>query len=141
MEQLARRLTRSGDWEEVLQESVLNAWRKRAQFDSARGAPRVWLLAIVADQARKSNRRRRLFGSDGRDSAQQETVDWTDRLGITLAVRELPPRQRLAVELYYYLDLPVSEVAEVMRCSQGTVKSTLADARKRLRSTIGTETS
>jgi DNA-directed RNA polymerase specialized sigma24 family protein len=45
----------------------------------------------------------------------------------------LSRRQRLAVELHYFLGLPVSECATVMSCSEGTVKSTLSDARARLR--------
>jgi RNA polymerase sigma-70 factor (ECF subfamily) len=43
----------------------------------------------------------------------------------------------LAVELHYYLDLPVNDIAQVMRCSPGTVKSTLADARARLLQHLG----
>jgi len=53
------------------------------------------------------------------------------------AVCRLPSRQRLAVELHYYLDLPIADVAQVMRCADGTVKSTLSDARARLRTLLG----
>jgi RNA polymerase sigma-70 factor (ECF subfamily) len=48
------------------------------------------------------------------------------------AVQRLPPRQRLAVDCYYFVGLSVGETATVMRCSEGTVKSTLFDARRRL---------
>jgi len=58
---------------------------------------------------------------------------WTS----TEPVAGLAGRQRLAVELYYYLDLPVVEIAEVMGCSVGTVKSTLADSRRLLRTKLG----
>jgi RNA polymerase sigma-70 factor (ECF subfamily) len=54
-------------------------------------------------------------------------------LDLRFAVSQLATRQRLAVELRYYLGLPVAEVAEVMGISEGTAKSTLADARARLR--------
>jgi RNA polymerase sigma-70 factor (ECF subfamily) len=56
-----------------------------------------------------------------------------DRIDIRHAVGLLPPRQRLAVDCVYYVGLSVAETASVMRCSEGTVKSTLSDARKRLR--------
>jgi RNA polymerase sigma factor (sigma-70 family) len=52
---------------------------------------------------------------------------------IERAVRTLPLRQKLAVDCYYFCGLSVAETAAVMRCSEGTVKSTLSDARARLR--------
>lgn len=56
---------------------------------------------------------------------------------IERAIAGLTPRQRIAVELFYFLDLPVAEIAIVMACSPGTVKSTLSDARARLRDVLG----
>ncbi|HRA75842.1 MAG TPA: sigma factor-like helix-turn-helix DNA-binding protein, partial [Propionicimonas sp.] len=53
------------------------------------------------------------------------------------ALRRLSARQRLAVDLHYYLGLDVAGTAAVMRCSPGTVKSTLSDARGRLRRLLG----
>lgn len=52
------------------------------------------------------------------------------------AVGRLSERQRLAVDLVYYVDLPLAEAAQVMGCSEGTVKSTLYDARQRLRTLL-----
>jgi RNA polymerase sigma-70 factor (ECF subfamily) len=51
-------------------------------------------------------------------------------------LNRLSSRQRTAIDLYYYADLAISEVALLMGCSEGTVKSTLADARARLRDLI-----
>ena len=39
--------------------------------------------------------------------------------------------------LHYYLGTPVADVAEVLQCSAGTVKSTLSDARAKLRDLLG----
>jgi len=54
-------------------------------------------------------------------------------LDLERGVRRLPPRERLAVALYYFLDLDTAETAAVMGCSTGTVKATLHHARARLR--------
>lgn len=56
-----------------------------------------------------------------------------EELDLEGAVSRLAPRQRLAVDCYYFVDLSIADTAAVMRCSPGTVKSTLADARHRLK--------
>lgn len=53
------------------------------------------------------------------------------------AIAQLPERQRLAVQLHYFVGLSVEETAAVMQWSAGTVKSTLFDARTRLRHLLG----
>ena len=60
-------------------------------------------------------------------------------LDLLEAVRALPPRQRAAVALFYYADLPESEVASTLGCSIGTVKSQLAKARATLARRLGEE--
>jgi len=49
----------------------------------------------------------------------------------------LPPRQRAAIVLRYYLDLTEAQTAEAMGCSVGTVKSQVHVALKRLRASLG----
>jgi DNA-directed RNA polymerase specialized sigma24 family protein len=52
-------------------------------------------------------------------------------------VANLAERQQLAIHLHYFVGLSVDETAAVMACSAGTVKSTLFDARSRLRALLG----
>lgn len=129
MANLAARMVGPADRDDVVQESLTRAWRRWETFDPGRGTPRSWLLAIVADRARRHNRRRfRPVFAAAPD--QTQTAGDGDVLAV---VARLSRRQRMAVELHYFLDLPVAEVAGVMGCSEGTVKSTLHDARIRLR--------
>jgi len=51
---------------------------------------------------------------------------------VVRAIGQLPASQRAAVALFYLEDRPVSEVAEVLACSQTTAKVHLHRARKRL---------
>lgn len=136
MSALARRLSSVTDWEDVLQESLSAAWRKRTQFDPHRGTPRNWLLAITADQAHKSRRRPQPASLDGVDRAAAGS-DAALNLDLERAIAKLAPRQRLAVTLRYFLGLGVADVAAVMGCAEGTAKSTLADARDRIRALLG----
>jgi RNA polymerase sigma factor (sigma-70 family) len=48
-------------------------------------------------------------------------------------LRQLPPRQRLAVVLRFQADLTMAEVAQAMGCALGTAKSTLHAALENMR--------
>jgi RNA polymerase sigma-70 factor (ECF subfamily) len=133
MSNLAERLTNDSSRDDVVQEALINAWTKRAQFDPGRGALGSWLMAIVADQSRKAWRRRFVFF--GR-ADRPESVAPEDKVDLEGAVSRLPERQRLAVDCFYFAGLNVAETAQVMRCSEGTVKSTLSDARRNLRADL-----
>jgi RNA polymerase sigma-70 factor (ECF subfamily) len=54
-------------------------------------------------------------------------------------VRALPLRERLAVTLYYVEDHSVGEIAAVMEIAAGTVRATLAQARKKLAVAVDTQ--
>ncbi|MEZ5191533.1 MAG: SigE family RNA polymerase sigma factor [Nocardioides sp.] len=69
-------------------------------------------------------------GRDGHEAATD------DRLALRQALGALSPRQRAVVVLRFYEDLPVAEVADLLGCSPGTVKSQTHDAVARLRSLL-----
>lgn len=48
-------------------------------------------------------------------------------------VRRLPSRQAQAVTLHYLEDMPVDEIAAVLKVADGTVKALLSQGRERLR--------
>ncbi|PZS19746.1 MAG: RNA polymerase sigma factor [Pseudonocardiales bacterium] len=137
---LACRLASPAEAEDIVQEAVLLAWRKRERFDSSKGTARTWLLALTADQARRFRRRARRVSRTFEVPDTATHPPETGDLDLRAATMRLSYRQRLAVAAYYYLDLPIREVAAVMACSEGTVKSTLADARSRLRQLLQEET-
>ena len=129
MSLLAARLSSEAERDDVVQEALIRAWTKRALFDPQRGTPAAWLLAITADQARRARRRRRpLLGVL---PGWVRPID--DELDLANAITSLSGRQRLAVDCFYFVGLGIAETAAVMTCSEGTVKSTLSDARHRLR--------
>jgi RNA polymerase sigma-70 factor (ECF subfamily) len=118
------------DAEDLLQEALLRAWQRWHTYDATRGTVAAWLCAIVLDQSRQRSRRVQpdpviVLPPEMRDDAQ--AVD------LEMALRRLAPRQRQVVELYYFVGLPVGDVAVVLGIGPGTVKSTLSDARTRLR--------
>ena len=60
-----------------------------------------------------------------------------ERDEVWVAVRALPPRQRAVVVLRYYEDLSEQQIAEVLRCRPGTVKSQASAALATLRARLG----
>lgn len=138
MDRLALRLVGGSAAEDVVQEALAAAWRSRHRFDSRRGNPRAWLLAIVTNKARDHWQRTvepaaLVDDIAGNAPSSDATVD------LSLALQQLTERRRVAVALYYYLQLTIDECAVVMDCSAGTVKSTLSDARAQLRHLLGEE--
>lgn len=123
--------------DDLVQDASERAWRKRRLFDPARGSAQAWLLTIVADQARQRWRRAR----SGWQELHPDTlvIPESDAASMDLAraVAALPARQRAAVVLHYFVDLPVADIAVVLGCAPGTVKSQLHDARATLEHALG----
>jgi RNA polymerase sigma factor (sigma-70 family) len=140
MTRLARRLAPDHDADDIVQDALVRAWQKWAQFDEERGTAGAWLLAITADRARDARRsriRRLRVVDDAAALPDAATDDRVADLDLDRAIAALAERQQLAVQLHYFLGLSIAETAAVMGCSAGTVKSTLFDARARLRAALG----
>ena len=136
MARLAARLAVGADRDDIVQEALARAWSKRSQYDASRGTPSAWLLAITADQARKAVRRLRPVGELAEHDGPVSRPDVDAKIDVDHALAALSARQRLAVDCYYFADLSIADTAAVMGCSEGTVKSTLSDARARLRTLL-----
>lgn len=130
MTRVAARLAGHSSKDDVVQDALLKAWRHRHQFDLRKGTLGAWLASITAHEASRargklSKRPLMMPGLAPRDDV--------DSLDLASALNKLTERERLAVDLYYYVGLSVTETAAVMRCSPGTVKSTLSVGRAKLR--------
>ena len=134
MHHLAARLGDASARDDIVQDALARAWRRRDTFDASKGAPRTWLLAIVAGEVRRQRRRWRPL----QVAPSPDGAGWPgERVDIERAIAKLSERQRVAVTLHYFVDLDIAECAAVMACAPGTVKSTLFDARARLRQLLG----
>jgi RNA polymerase sigma-70 factor (sigma-E family) len=83
------------------------------------------------------NRRRRQEGTTERQPDRPPPEDLAASVALRLrlheALQQLPTQQRAAVVLRYYEDLPEREVATIMGCAVGTVRSHTARALVKLR--------
>ena len=102
--------------EDAVQESITKAWRK---LDQAREPTqfRAWFLAIVANQCRNVRRTRWFRTLRVRELRVAPSDPHPDHVDLERALDHLPPKDRQAIFLYFYLDLPVEEVATVLGIS------------------------
>lgn len=133
---LLARQTGGRDVDDLYQETWLHVVRAAGRFTQGRPF-RPWLFQIAINCCRDWARRRRVDPLEhaaeapsepsDRGSTRIEAVLDADRL-----LASLPPAQRDVVILRYYHDLPEGEVAEILGCPPGTVKSRLHHAIVRL---------
>ena len=111
------------------------AWPKvrRAGTESAY----VWRIIVNAhiDEVRRPSRRRERNVPElpERPAPPEAFPDGLGSSEVRAALGALPPGMRAAVVLRHWLDLSVGETAELLNCSEGTVKSQTAKAAARLR--------
>jgi len=134
--------------EDTTQDAFISAYRRLETFRG--GSFRAWLFRIAANAAYDEMRWRRSRPaasldeplSDGERAFQvpdkapspQESAEQGElRAALTAALARLPDEQRLAIVLCDVQGLDYAEIAAVMRCSLGTVKSRIARGRARLR--------
>jgi RNA polymerase sigma-70 factor (ECF subfamily) len=119
--------------EDAVQEATLKAWRNLDRLRDEHAA-RAWFLSIVANQCR-SMRRARWWSVLRVESPRTDEVDHPpdDRLDLTREMSRLPLTDRAALFLFFYLDLPLAEVARILKISPQAAKSRVHRAVTKLR--------
>ncbi|MDR2984230.1 MAG: sigma-70 family RNA polymerase sigma factor [Nocardiopsaceae bacterium] len=125
--------------EDVVQETMLRAWRQGAQLDHAERPLMPWLATvarrIVIDEQRKRNARP--METDEAMLSKASVPDWTDELLRSVivadAMMELSPPHREVLNETILRDRTVNEAAEVLGIPVGTVKSRVYYAIRALR--------
>ena len=130
---LARALGGSGSADDIAQEAMLTAYKNWRRVSSL-NAPEAWVRRTCANMAVSAFRRRtselkalvRLgHAADHPPLSADDEAFWS-------AVRALPKRQAQAAALRYLYELSVTEIAETLAISEGSVKQHLSRARASL---------
>ncbi len=150
---LALRMTRQAeDAEDATQEAFLAAFRALPNLSDP-NAFEGWLFQITANQCRKVLRKNSRLtdlpeDEDGRtmlDDLPDEDEGLipasavekdSERQIILELIEALPEEQRQCVYLFYYAQMSVKQIAETLGCTEGTVKSRLNYARKKLQAAV-----
>lgn len=130
--------------EEVVQDCFVamhGGWRRLRDDEKALS----YLRQSVVNRARSVLRHRVVVDRNAprpapdMPSAEQGAIVLLERSAVVSALQALPARQREALVLRYYADLPEAEIASVMGISRGAVKSHTARATSSLRAVLENE--
>ena len=126
--------------EDAVQEASFTAWRKLGRM-ADRGRLRPWFLGVVANKCRNARRNRWTSRTELTDDISVSSSEEATLRGADLrrAIARLGHEDRLVVVLYFYLDLPVDEVATVTGASVGATRTRLHRAIKKLRPGVAIE--
>lgn len=131
-------LDSDADAEDAVSEATLRAWQAFGRLRDE-SSLKGWLIKITVNCAYEHHRRgARVTYTDDLEPLAGGAEDSHD---FTLwdAVCRLPEDYRVATVLYYYEDMTTAEIAKALGVREGTVRSRLARARKRLRTLLEEE--
>lgn len=133
------------DSEDIVQETFVKVWTHIRELKNDSGF-RAWMMQILVRTAYRIGKKSR------REIPDYETVERMDKPEnnssldkmiqleeaemISAAVRALPVKLRTVVVLYYYDSFSVKEIAELLGLMEGTVKSRLHSARRRMKTML-----
>jgi RNA polymerase sigma-70 factor (sigma-E family) len=130
----------TGEWhlaEDLVQASLTKVWFKRKSLRSAAALESYTRTVMVNTNIQwwrrkwKGEAPTEVLPEPPAAPSQYGVID--DRDQLLRALAELPKRTRAALVLRYFEDLPDAEVAQIMGCSSGTVKSHISRGLARLR--------
>jgi RNA polymerase sigma-70 factor (ECF subfamily) len=126
--------------EDLLSNVFLDVWRHAAKFE-VRSSVSTWLLAIARHKAMSALRRRtndplddEMMAEipDNADSAEVILQKQDDIAVLRQCLTQLSPAHREIIDLVYYHEKSIAEVAEIIGAPQNTVKTRMFYARKRV---------
>lgn len=161
MRLLSRMIDDPAEVEDIAQEAFIKAWRALPQFRGD-SAFYTWLYRIAVNTARTAlaARQRRPMVQAGLETTEGETFSPDDSLTdnntpesaavsreiahtVNLAIEDLPEDQRTAIVLREIEGMSYEEIAQIMQCPIGTVRSRIYRAREaiaqRLRPVLGNQ--
>ncbi len=125
---------------DLISEVFLDVWRQAARFEG-RSAVSTWILAIARFKALSSVRRRKEAQLDEEEAERIEDEADTPEVALQKkdtgevlrqCLAKLSPDHREIIDLVYYHEKSVEEVAEIVDIPENTVKTRMFYARKKL---------
>lgn len=133
------------DSEDVVQETFVKVWLHACELRNDSGF-KPWMMQILVRTAYRTSQKSRReipdenvadrMGASEETSSLDRVIQTEEAESIMAAVRSLPVKLRAVVVLFYYDSFSVKEIAEALRIREGTVKSRLHAARRRIKAAL-----
>lgn len=143
---LADALPDRGSAEEVLQQVLVEIWRRGPDYDPSRASLLTWMMTIARSRAIDERRRRRpepvspeLIAGAAEEPAVTETDELIERWRVAELLTRIPHEEAMMLRLRFYEGLAQPEIAARMGMKLGTVKSRMVAGLTRLRDLIEQE--
>ena len=124
------------DAEEVYQETFIKLYENFKKMKNDEHM-KHWLIRVTINNCKMLLRKRKRENLTELD----ENISFEDNSNITSieAVKKLPEKYRIVIYLYYYEQYKVSEISNILKTSEGTIKSQLSRAREILKNELKEE--
>lgn len=128
------RLTGDRAWaEDIVQETLVKAWRRPSVLDQSESSARAWLFTVarnlVIDGRRSARQVHEIVPGTLPERARDSAEDYTDAVLESMVVADalstLSVEHRAVIVHSYFAGRSISEVAEQLEIPEGTVKSRL----------------
>jgi RNA polymerase sigma-70 factor (sigma-E family) len=125
--------------DDLVQETITKLyarWSRISAVENVDAYVHQMMVRAFLDEKRRGWWKVRLFGSVPERPASV-AGQAEDRTVVRTALAKVPPRQQAVLVLRFLCDLPVAEVAAILGCSEGTVKSQTSHGVAALRKILG----
>lgn len=126
--------------QDAIQESLYQAFKSLSKYDKSKASFKTWFNKIVVHMAIKMKRQQFFFFEFSPDlkketqpSTENNYIIEEENTLICQLVQELSTKLKTVIILFYYQELSIEEIGITLDISEGTVKSRLFKARKKLK--------
>lgn len=127
------------DAEDIMQDVFLKLLKHNKSFNNEEHLDK-WLTVVCVNESKnyiKSPFRKNTVLLD--EAKDLYTFDTVNDYDIFKSVISLPKKERTVIHLFYYEDLPVKEIAKMLKINESAVKTRLSRGRKHLKEMLGDE--
>lgn len=137
---MALSYTKNGsDAEDIMQNAFMKLWKQNKPFADDEHVDK-WLTVVCINECRdyiKNPFRKRNVPID--EAINLSAVDKTGNIDLFKAVMSLPTKERTIIHLFYYEDMSINDISDILKMKESAVKTRLFRARQKLKSLLGDE--